>query len=197
MDVTINETPINVPAEIATWGDLLDWLETDHLKAGQCITHVSLDGQETLNYRDVLICDQHLGSVGNVDVKSGDFDNVIRESLTELDQELRAARAASAEIITLFENRKEEEAYARLAALLDSVRIFFTIFSEDLGWADMPDAEISQKEFSAVLERALTQLIAAQENRFWVSICDVIEYEINPILDAWLKLVERTHERIN
>jgi hypothetical protein len=197
MDVTINETPINVPAEIATWGDLLDWLETDHLKAGQCITHVSLDGEETLNYRDVLICDQHLGSVGNVDVKSGDFDNVIRESLTELDQELRAARAASAEIITLFENRKEEEAYARLAALLDSVRIFFTIFSEDLGWADMPDAEISQKEFSAVLERALTQLIAAQENRFWVSICDVIEYEINPILDAWLKLVERTHERIN
>ena len=197
MDVTINENQINVPAEVATWGDLLDWLETDHLKAGQCITHVALGGQETLNYRDALICDQEIGSVGNVDVKSGDFDIVVRESMSELDQELKAALASAGEIVTLFENRREEEAYARLAALLDSVRIFFTIFSEDLGWAEVPDAEISREEYSAALERALTQLISAQENRFWVSICDVIEYEINPILEAWHKLAERTRARIN
>jgi macrodomain Ter protein organizer (MatP/YcbG family) len=197
MDVTINENQINVPAEIATWGDLLDWLETDHLKAGQCITHVALGGEETLNYRDTLICDQDLAQVGNVDVKSGDFDAVVSESLSELDQELKAALASTGEIVTLFENRQEEEAYARLAALLDSVRIFFTIFSEDLGWAEVPDAEISREEYSAALERALTQLISAQENRFWVSICDVIEYEINPILEAWQKLAERTRARIN
>src|SRR2546429_5914342 len=50
MDVTINENEIIVPAEIATWGDLLDWIETDCLKAGQCITHVYLDGNEACNY---------------------------------------------------------------------------------------------------------------------------------------------------
>ena len=197
MDVTINENQINVPTDIATWGDLLDWLETDHLKAGQCITHVSLDGQETLNYRDTLFCGQGLDSVGNIDVRSGDFDNVVRESMTELEQELKTTLASTAEIIRLFENRQEEAAYAQLASLLDSVRIFFTIFSEDLGWAEIPNAEISREEFSAALERALTQLIAAQENRFWVSICDVIEYEINPILEAWQKLVEGTRARIN
>ncbi len=197
MDVTINESQINVPVEVSTWGDLLDWLETDHLKAGQCITHVFLGGQETLNYRDTLICSQDLAAVGNIDVRSGDFDRVIRESLSELDQELKTTIASASEIVRLFENRKEEEAYARLASLLDSVRIFFTIFSEDLGWAQVPDAEISREEFSAALERALTQLIAAQENRFWVSICDVIEYEINPILEAWQKVAERTCARVN
>ena len=197
MDVTINEDQINVPTDIATWGDLLDWLETDHLKAGQCITHVSLGGNETLNYRDSLVCGQHLESVGNVDIKSGDFDRVVRESLVELDQELKAAAATAHDIVTLFENRKEEEAYAKLATLLDSIRIFFTIFSEDLGWVEASNAEISRAEYCAVLERALTQLIAAQQNRFWVSICDVIEYEINPILETWLKLVESTRARIN
>ena len=49
----------------------------------------------------------------------------------------------------------------------------------------------------AVLERALTQLITAQENRYWVSICDVLEYEIVPILESWQRLVERTREQIN
>ena len=197
MDVIINENQINVPVDISTWGDLLDWLETDHLKAGQCITHVCLGGNETLNYRDSLVCGQDLDSVGNVDIKSGDFDRVVRESMAELDEEITMSLDSTREIVRLLENRKEEEAHHKLAQLLDSIRIFFTIFSEDLGWTEAPDAEISRKETSAVLERALTQLITAQENRYWVSICDVLEYEIVPILESWQRLVERTREQIN
>src|SRR5262245_36490525 len=114
MDVTVNANVIEVPAEIGTWGDLLDWLEKDHLKAGQCITHVSLGGSETLNYRNSLVCEQDLASVGNVDIQSGDFDRVIRESLSELDQELKTAATNAREIVKLFENRNEEQAYAQL-----------------------------------------------------------------------------------
>lgn len=197
MDVTINENPINVPPEVATWGDLLDWLETDCLKAGQCITHVYLGGAEAVNYRDSLVCQQDLGSVGHIAVRSGDFDQVVRDSMGELDRELKNTLEATREIVRLLENRKEEAAYNKLAVVLDSIRIFFTVFSEDLGWAEVPDAEISRSEFSAVLERALTQLIAAQENHYWVSICDVLEYEITPILESWQKLVERTRAHIN
>jgi hypothetical protein len=197
MDVIINENPIDVPTEVATWGDLLDWLETEHLKAGQCITHVYLDGSESLNYRDNYICGREIDAVGKIAVHSGDFDQVIRESLGELDTELKNATASVAEIIRLLENRQEQEAYNRLALLLDSIRIFFTVFSEDLGWADAADAEISGPELSATLETALNQLIAAQENRYWVSICDVLEYEITPILQSWNKTVEKTRAHIN
>jgi hypothetical protein len=197
MDVTINKDSINVPAEMATWGDVLDWLETDYLKAGQCITHVFLDGTETLNYRDALTCDQNLTTVGEIAVESGDFDTVVNESMEELENELKSAHVLSGEIIRLLENRQEEEAYNRLAQLLDSIRIFYTVFSEDLGWAEAADAEISRAEFSAVLERSLIQLIAAQENRMWVSICDVLEYEIVPMLESWQKLVEGTRALIN
>lgn len=197
MDVIINENQINVPVDVATWGDLLDWLETGYLKAGQCITHVYLGGNETLNYRDSLVCGQEIDAVGNVAVRSGDFDQVVRESLAELDQELTNAIASTAEIIRLLENRNEEAAYTRLAQLLDSIRIFFTVLSEDLGWADVPDAEISRSEFPAALERALNELIPAQENRYWVSICDVLEYEIAPILESWQKVVQKTRAHIN
>ncbi len=192
MDVTINQKPIDIPADVATWGDVLDWLETQHLKAGQCITHVYMGGSEAVNYRDHLTCGMDIESVGKIAVESGDFDTVVRESLEELDHELKNALASTGEIVRLLENRKEEEAYNRLAQLLDSIRVFFTIFSEDLGWNEGPDAEISRPEVSAALERALTQLIAAQENRYWVSICDVLEYEITPILESWQKLVEST-----
>ena len=197
MDVTINNHAIPVPAEVGTWGELLDWIETDFLKAGQCITHVYLGGTETCNYRDRLVCNQDLQAIGHVNIQSGDFDKVVRESLAELDRELNTALAASEQIVRVFENRKEDEAYNQLAQLLESIRIFFTIFSEDLGWVEAPDAEIPRKEFSAVLERGLTQLIAAQERRNWISVCDVLEYEITPMLESWHKMVARTREHLN
>jgi hypothetical protein len=80
---------------------------------------------------------------------------------------------------------------------LESIRIFFTIFSEDLGWVEPPNPEISRKEFTPALENALTQLISAQEKRYWVSVCDVLEYEITPILESWHNMVARTREHIN
>jgi hypothetical protein len=197
MDVTINKRSIDIPTNIATWGDLLDWLETDYLKAGQCITHVFMAGTETLNYRDSLTCGQDLSSVGNIAVESGDFDTVVNESMEELENAVNTALILSKDIIRLLENREEEEGYNRLVQLLDSIRVFYVVFSEDLGWAEAEDGEISRTEFSTILERSLTQLIAAQENRMWVSICDVIEYEITPILESWQKLVERTRAVIN
>ena len=196
MDVKINDSQITVPVEMSTWGDLLDWIETDYLKAGQCITHVYLGGNESLNYRDSLVCGKEIEEVTPVAIKSGDFDSVVRESMEELDQEIKASLASVSQIIHLLENRKEEDAYRRLGHLLDSIRIFFTVFSEDLGWIEAPDAEISRKESSTALERALTQLVKAQENHYWVSICDVLEYEIVPILESWQKLVEETRECI-
>ena len=197
MDVTINDKKINIPAEIDTWGDLLDWIETNHLQAGQCITHVYLGGNETYNYRDRLVCEQELAAIGNIAVHSGDFDKVVHESLAELDRELSNALVISEEIIRLLANRKEEEAYTLLAQLLESIRMFFTIFSEDLGWMQPADAEISRKEFSAALVRALSQLMSAQEKRYWGSICDVVEYEITPILESWQKMVAGTREHIS
>jgi len=197
MDVTINDTEISVPADLSTWGDLLDWIESDYLKAGQCITHVYLGGTETYNYRDRMLCEQELETVGAVSVSSGDFDRVVHESLAELERELNSALGSTQDIVRQFENRKEDDAYNQLAQLLESIRIFFTIFSEDLGWVEPTDAEISRKEFPTVLERGLTQLISAQERRNWISVCDVIEYEITPMLESWQKIVARTREHLN
>ena len=197
MDVRINQDEIRVPTGVATWGDLLNWLETDFFHAGQCITHVYVAGSETCNYRDRFLCDQELEALGHVAILSDDFDKVVHESLAELDGQLVSTLTSCKEIVRLLENRNEEEAYERLGQLLESIRVFFTIFSEDLGWVEPLDAEISRKEFSAALERALTQLISAQEKRYWVSICDVLEYEITPILESWQKMVAGTRAHIN
>ena len=105
-------------------------------------------------------------------------------------EELKASIKSAAEIIRLLENRKEEEAYNRLAQLLDSIRWIRSEFSSRSFLrtsAEPANAEMSREEIAAVFERALTQLVHAQELHYWVSICEVIEYEIVPILELWPK----------
>ena len=194
MDVMINESEIKVPVGISTLGDLLDWVETDYLTIGECITHVYLNGNEALNYRDEGMSKEKVANVTPIAIESGDFDRFLNDSMGELEQELTASIDLSGEIIRLLENRKEEEANNRLGHLLDSIRIFFTIFSEDLGWSDSPNAHISRKEIPGALESALTQLAFTQEKHYRVLICDVLEYEIVPILESWQELVKSTRE---
>jgi len=189
MTVTIDTTKVDPPAELATWGDLLEWIETKQLKPGKCITRVMFHGQEELQYRQPASCNRGIQEVGEVQIDVGEFDAVVKETLSELQIEIAAALENTRDIVTQFENRAEERAHTQLGHLLDSIKIFFTVFSEDLGWVDAPDN-------TANLENAIRQLIVAQENRFWVSICDVLEYEIVPILESWRDTVERTRARI-
>ncbi len=111
--------------------------------------------------------------------------------LEELDKQLAEVIASIPEIIKDFENRQDEKAYKKLAEFLETVGIFAQIFSEDLGWK-YGDTLETTKELNDNFERAISQLTSAQENKFWVAICDVIEYEILPILENWQKIARAT-----
>jgi hypothetical protein len=142
----------------------------------------------------------------DVMIKESDLDQLtdqqgdlaaVRDSLVEISVQIGRSLASARHVIRLFENGDEARAYTHLARLLDSVRVLFTVFSQDFGWAETPEAEISLEESSSALEHALSQLIKAHQNRFWISICDVIEYEIAPLLESWQKIVARTHAEAN
>jgi hypothetical protein len=197
MNVTINESSVLIPEGVATWGQLLDWLETGYFKRGQCITKVAVDGEEDVNYRSPRACDQNLTSVGQIHIESSDFDLVLRESFAEIEQGIAAAIETANGAIGLFESRNEAEAYTALAELLDAARIFFTVFSEDLGWVDPENVEIPRSAIPSALERALTQVISAQESRSWLLLCDIIQYEVIPILESWKSTVAATRAAAN
>ncbi len=196
MNIRLNQDALDVPGQLTTWGDLLDWLETDYLTSGQCITSVSIGAEEAMSYREPGLCDQELRDLEQIDIESGDFDSVVAESLVELDRELQQVAEDGAKIIRLFETRNQSEAYQALSQYLESLAVLFSIFSEDLGWVHEAGGD-SRPALIASLEQALGELIAAQENGVWISICDVLEYEIAPVLDGWKSLVKRTRGHIN
>ena len=136
-------------------------------------------------------------NVGQIHIESSDFDLVLRESFAEIEEGIAAAIETANGVIGLFESRNETEAYTALAKLLDAARIFFTVFNEDLGWVDPENVEIPRSAVPAALERALTQVISAQESRSWLLLCDIIQYELIPILESWKSPVAATRAAAN
>ena len=196
MNIRLNENAVDLPSGLTTWGEALDWLETDYLKAGQCITKVRFGDREASEYREDLLCDQELGAINEIDIESGDFDVVVQESLGELARELDRVTEIGSQIVKLFESRDQEAAYQGLSQYLESVAVLFSVFSEDLG-GGFGEAGDTRSVLMASLEEALGQLISAQENGFWISVCDVLEYEITPVLDGWRELVTRTRGNVH
>jgi hypothetical protein len=137
------------------------------------------------------------GWAGLLDQVDGLSGRNLRESLPDLSARIQRAQASTKAIIRNFENGDEDLAYERLVELLHSVRVFFAVFSRDLDWADTPGAEIPREDYSSALERAIAQLVRAQKCRSWVSICDVLEFEIAPLLESWQDLAERTYAQGN
>jgi hypothetical protein len=198
MDVTINDTEISVPADLSTWGDLLDWIESDYLKAGQCITHVYLGGTETYNYRDRMLCEQELETVGAVSVSSGDFDRVVHESLAELERELNSALGSTQDIVRQFENRKEDDAYNQLAQLLESIRIFFTIFSRRSGMVrTYRRRNFTQGVFDCSRARSHSVNQRARAPKLDFRLPTSSNTKSRQCWNPWQKIVARTREHLN
>lgn len=195
MNIRIDQDAVDLPGDLITWGDVLEWLETDYFKAGQCITRVKFGSDEASRYRDERLCQQELNAIEPIDVESGDFDSVIQESLAEIETELDRVRETGDEIIRRFEAREQDAAYTLLTEYLESIGVLFSVFAQDLGWVhgEGPDP---RPRLIGALEEALAQLISAQEHGFWISVCDVLEYEVSPVLDGWKALVNRTRSHV-
>jgi hypothetical protein len=118
--------------------------------------------------------------------------SAIHESLPAIATTLQDGLDAVGQIIRHFEENQERQGYELLAQLLHAIQVLYRVLSQDAGWADPADAEISREDIPERLEGALEQLIAANERRDWIAIADILEYEISPILASYKRIVEET-----
>lgn len=196
MNIRIDQDAVRLPSGLATWGDVLDWLETNYLAQGRCITKVSFGNREAADYREDAVCNRSLEALDEIDIESGDFDTVVQESLAELSSEIDRLLDVGRSVVGLFEQRENEQAHAELSRYLNALGTLFGVLTADLGWVHDESGDI-RPALTRMLEDALGQLVSAQENGFWISVCDVIEYEIPPVLDGWKALVERTRKHVH
>lgn len=214
MLVSLNLKPVQVPDGLATFGDLIRFIESERIPQGQVITQVLLDGRELSEQDELVAGVTPCAGIGKVDLFSARAIDLAQEGLAdatrllpELAQDLPAAAAelGSGDVETGLERFSSSMEviswYVNLVSAVDD--IFHGSNGEMKPGYGGADGELSPEEsldialedndeslvtFASVenLRQKLLDVNHAQEKNDTMLLADLIEYEILPIVRIWI-----------
>jgi hypothetical protein len=184
-----------------TWGDLLTRLDERALDAGTILSETRFDGVEEPSFRDPVAVARPLDGINRVDVRTSPPSAFLRECLLEAIPALEDTAHKAASLATTFRGHDlapGHEGMKSLAAELHSVAALTSLLSGPLA-IDLTAIAIDGVTASQHLEQfesAIGAVVAAQETEDWLTVADVLEYDLEPSLRRWSALLTLLTSRL-
>jgi hypothetical protein len=190
---TVNGSEHEVGAGLETWGQLLATLERGDGPERAVVTAVRVGGVDQPTFREPLLLALDLNTAAPIDVEtSAARDLVAQARQTALDglEALATGARLAAEAFRLHDLPRAQR------GLLDFVTTFrlLTTLTAALARAEAPAGnpglDPQGAEFLEQLGANLESLIAFNVNEDWISVADVLEYEIADVLPHWAAILQ-------
>jgi hypothetical protein len=190
---SVNGRPREVADGVQTWGQLLVSLESAPASQDAIVTAVRFHGVDEPSYREPSVLASNLRDVAPIEVETGVVRDLMAsaiETVLEALEPLTMAARRTAEEFRRHDlprgNRGLEEFVATFRAL--------TQLTVAVGRLDRGSRTTGfSAEASAFLMRlhdSLESLITSNMNEDWISVADVLEYEIGEMLPDWAALLQ-------
>lgn len=174
----------------AQWSDVLDVMDQDLARTGRIVTGVQMDGIDQAAFRDGSLAARPLTGVAVVHVQSGTEADVVERCLTDVAMAVDALRTEAATVGGAFRRHDLTVALAGLRELAGGLGTLMALVQAiglalrvDLAGGSPRAASIA--ELVTELSSHIEAVIAAQQNQDWLTVADVIEYDIEPSLGRW------------
>ena len=200
LQIFINDVPGQVDATRQTWGDLLVSLDEQVAGDGLLLTSARFDGVDEPSFRDPEVTARRLNQVRRLDVETATpavfLRQCLRDAIGPLNQAAEATLSLSARYRTfdlagchdgLTALAAELRGLTSLVAMLGVLQIDLGSFSTD-GVAAADQLE----RFGAALDAVVT----AQESEDWLTVADVLEYDLEPAIRRWVDLLTAIAEKL-
>ena len=195
----VNGTAHEAPAGLQTWGELLADLERGDGPSRTVVAAVWFEGVEQPTFREpeILATDLHAVSI-DVELSTAQelVDSARQSVLVGLDALATAARETS----DAFRLHDLSRAHSGLADFVSTFQLLTTL-SAAVGRADAangdPDAETRGADVLDRLQTSLGSLIEYDVNEDWLSVADVLEYEVAELLPMWGAVVSAAAQHID
>jgi hypothetical protein len=202
--IFLDEREIASPLELTSLDGILKYIEDTHLSSDSVIRQIKLDGLPLLldySRKDFAESVWEIGDREKIEIFTGSVTEIasdsIAESLAYLDQveKLTPSLAESFQISPgpeAHDNlRHLYEGFYCLSLLLEKLRARFDLDLENVRIRDVSVREHLQK-FASVLK----ELIGSQEQRDFVLISDLLQYEIYPLIPVWREMFGVVAEKV-
>jgi|WetSurMetagenome_2_1015567.scaffolds.fasta_scaffold67991_3 hypothetical protein len=193
--VLVNDQPD--PGENAwkTWGDLLRGLEERCAAQGRVVTAVRFDGVEQPAFREGTLASYGLGALATIEVEAVQPEELIASTvdhtLDAIDTLSRTAERLGGQFRG-FDVSSANEELGQLAQSLGNMVTIAGTVSQAIG-VNLGTLTCNGEPASAMVDQLLNHadaLISAQGIGDWITVADIVEYDIAPSLRHWPALFQ-------
>jgi hypothetical protein len=177
----------DVDSGLVTWGDLLGHLDRTLSESGEVVTGARFDGVEQPAFRDPSQAPTLLSTLALVEVQACSPAELLGRTLAEARAAMPELRAVCRTLADQFRGHDVQRANQGLLEFSESVAALVAIFqtvSQALH-ASLESVTLGTRDGRSVLVdlgRHLSALVSAQEILDWLTVADVLEYDIEPVM---------------
>jgi hypothetical protein len=196
----VNDVPGQIGTSPQTWGDLLVTLDEEVGRTGLLLTAARFDGVDEPSFRDVEVTARRLSDVRRVDVETATPSAFLRQCLQETIGPLTHAAEATTALSIRYRSFDLAGCHQGLIQLATELRGLTTLVAT-LGVLQIDLGSFTPEGISAAdqLERfgaALDSVVTAQESEDWLTVADVLEYDLEPEIRRWIDLFTAIANRL-
>jgi hypothetical protein len=185
--VLVNNEPQDLDEGLKTWGELLAWVDHRVAAGGQLVTAARLDGVDEPSFRDPAQAVRSLSDWAVVEVDVATPASLVTESLQEALDGLASLRQYTVTVAQRFRgtdlglaNRglgELSQGLQTLVGLIEALSGATGVGIDHFEWEGRPNSGLLQS-----LAQPLAPLADAQRGNDWVTVADILEFDLEPAL---------------
>jgi hypothetical protein len=184
----VNGREWEAPVGLKTWGQLLEALEQGAGAERAVVTAVRFRGVDQPSFREPVLLAQDLAAGAPIDVDTCRAHALVAEAVETALNGLDPLAQAAQQTADAFRCHDLAEAHSGLEAVVGTLQALtrLTALAGQAGVA--PRTARADHDHATLTERlgqSLEALITAETNEDWVSVADVLEYDVADLLPGW------------
>jgi hypothetical protein len=193
-EIFLNDVPQQFENPFKTWGELLITLDGRASDAGVILSAARFDGVDEPSFREPAAVARPLGTVRRVDVETALPAAFLRDCLLEAIQPLHETAQAATRLSEIYRGHDVTPGHDGLKALaadLGATAVLADMLAGPLA-IDLTAVSVdgvTAAQHLTELGMTVDALVTAQEAHDWITVADLLEYELEPSIRRWAALL--------
>lgn len=199
--IFLNDAPHAVEQSPETWGDLLASLDEQVAGQGLLLTTARFDGVDEPSFREPEVTARRLSEVQRVEVETASPAAFLRQCLLDTIRPLDQAADTAGRLGTLYRRQDVSPGHDGLSLLARELRDLTSLVGMLSGPLQIDLSShvtngLTVAEQMQEFGMAVDALVTAQESEDWLTVADVLEYDLQPAIRRWIELLTVVANRI-
>ena len=197
----VNDIFHPIESSSITWGELLANLDEEISGQGHLLTSARFDGVDEPSFRQPEVTARRLNEVVRVDIETAPPAAFLRLCLIETIRPLEEAALLAAHLSVVYRRQDVTPGHDGLTALAGELRGLTALVAMLSGPLNVDvhavtDGGVNLPQLMEEFGIAIDALVAAQESQDWLTVADVLEYDIEPSVRRWIELLTFVANRL-